>query len=327
MILQNILNKFLGSYIHTRYRNIPYNLRFFIRDTYNCQIRQSKYFFSDYLSKKPYKEISFDGEFGPELQFVLPFAYWHFKNGTLKKTRSSKNTAEFYFFSPDHQEVFDIRTNDGNYNYEIPRILYSHNYNIEKWLPVPLKQQYRNNTFVFDKPILIVANRFNKEWDKPPISFFSIEMLAYIFDKFKNDYTIIYNRPGAQHITMDNSDIYELNEFEWMKTNFPEVLLMSNLYKQHKANVNNYNHLQLLVYANAENFLSTHGGTSVLASYFGGRNIVLSKEGPQVYFKCFEKIYPKLSGAEVFHAKTDEEFKQLVDQVYFPETNKVAQTA
>ena len=111
---------------------------------------------------------------------------------------------------------------------------------------------------------------------------------------------------------------------EWMKTNYPEVVLMSTLYKQHKSNVNNYNHLQLLVYANAENFLSTHGGTSVLASYFGGTNIVLSKEGPQVYFKCFEKIYPKLSGAQVFHAKTDEEFKRLVDQVYFPKNNTVA---
>ena len=80
-----------------------------------------------------------------------------------------------------------------------------------------------------------------------------------------------------------------------------------------------------MVYANAENFISTHGGTSVLASYFGGKNIILSKEGPQVEFTCFEKIYPKLSGAEIFHAKTDDELKQLIQTVYFPTKKKTSE--
>jgi hypothetical protein len=275
---------------------------------------QWKHVINDYVSKKKYKTIAFHGEFGPELQFVLPFAYWHYKNGTLKETQSCHGMKEFYFFSPSHKEAFDLRSNEGNYNFEVPRILYSHNYDIKKWLPVPLKEVYRNDIYVFEKPPLIVANRYNMEWDGPPISFLSIEMLQFIFDGLKDNYTIIYNRPGAKHITMDNSDIYELNEIGWIRTNYPEVILMDDLYQENKGNAQNFNHLQLMVYANAENFISTHGGTSVLASYFKGTNIILSKQGPEHTFGCYSQLYHKLSGARIFHAKTDEELKKMIKE-------------
>lgn len=312
--MKKLINKLLSLYIHARYRHINYNLRYFIRDTLYCDLMQWKYIVRDYVRKKKYKTVSFGGEFGPELQFVLPFAYWHYKNGTLKETRSCQNTAEFYFFSPKHKEIFDLRTNQGNFNHEVPRVLYSHRYDMKKWLPVPLKEIYSNNIYVFEKPALVVANRYNMEWDGPPISFLSIEMLQFIFGNLKEYYTIIYNRPGAQHITMDNSEIYDLNEFDWIKKNYPEVILMNDLFADNKGKANNYNHLQLMVYANCENFISIHGGTSVLASYFKGTNLILSKQGPEHTFGCFKKLYPKFSGARIFHAKTDEELKSLVEK-------------
>jgi len=253
---------------------------------------------------------------------VLPFAYWHFKNGTLKATRSSKYTAELYFFSPDHQEAVEKRTPEGNYNFETLRILYSHNYNMKKWLAVPLKEKYQNDTFVFDKPILIVANRFNMEWDGPPISFFDIPTLKYIFDNLQGQYTIVYNRPAAKNITVDNSDIYELNEFEWIKSNYPGVILMEDLYETYKDKVKNFNHLQLLIYSNAEIFISIHGGTATLASYFKGINIVLSKQGPEHHFKCYEKLYPKFSGAKIYHAKTNEQLILFIDEILLKKDNK-----
>ena len=115
-----IINKILGLYVRLRHAGVDNKLRYFYRDTYYCQVVQWKYLLKDFITKGPYKTISFQGEFAPELQFVLPFAYWHYKNGTLKSTRSAKYTAPFYFFSPDHKEVFDTRTNEGNYNFEMP---------------------------------------------------------------------------------------------------------------------------------------------------------------------------------------------------------------
>ena len=323
--MRSIINKILSALVWMRHGKIDYKLRYFYRDTYYCRLVQAKYIIKDYFLKKKYKTISFNGEFAPELQFALPFAYWHYKNGTLKETKSSKYTSELYFFSPDHKEVFDKRTNEGNYNFEIPRILYSHNYDMKKWLPVPLKQHYSNNIFTYEKPVLVVANRYNMEWDGPPISFFDIQTLQFIFDNLQEKFTIIYNRPAPKNITADNSDTYDLNEFEWIKTNYPQVILMENLYEQNKNKVKSFNHLQLLVYANASAFLSIHGGTATLASYFGGTNIILSKQGPEHYFKCYQKLYPKFSGAKIFHAKTDAELRGFVQNLLINKEDSVTQ--
>ena len=224
--------------------------------------------------------------------------------------------SNFIFFPPDHNEIFDTRTLKGNINYETPRILYSQNYNMHKWAPVPLKETYKNDVYVFDKPILIIANRYNSEWNGPPVSFFSIELLDYIIEKLKPFYTIIYNRAMPKNITLDNSDIYDLHEFEWLSDHHPEVLLMEDLFKENKANAKNFNHLQLMVYANANHFISTHGGTAALASYFKGTNLILSKKGPEHHFGCFQKLFPKLSGAKILHAKTDEEVKNFIEHYY-----------
>ncbi|MCE7059882.1 hypothetical protein [Dyadobacter sp. CY343] len=311
-----MFNKLLSFLILIRYGKLPADLRYFYRHTYSCRLNQIKYFFQDYLFKPKYKKLSFQGEFASELQFVLPFAYWHYKNGTLATTSSSKFTNELYFFSPKHSEEYDIRTEEGNKNFEMPRILYSQDYNMKKWLAVPLKEHYQNNIYVYDKPILIIANRYNMEWDGPPISFYSIELLEYLFKELSDKYTIIYNRPRPQHITMDNSEIYDLGEYDWLEETYPNVILMENLYKENKGKANNFNHLQLMVYANASKFISIHGGTATLASYFGGTNLILSKKGPEHHFKCYEKLYPQFSGAKILHAKTDDEVKQYVNEYF-----------
>ncbi|MFA6945076.1 MAG: glycosyltransferase family 2 protein [Pedobacter sp.] len=315
-----VINKFLSVYVRLRYPGARREFKQFYKDTYYCQIVQLKYIFKDFISRKKYKTISFNGEFAPELQFVLPFAYWHFKNGTLDKTQSSKFSKELYFFSPNHEEIYEERSNEGNYNFEIPRILYSHDYNIAKWTQVPLKDAYRNNIYVYDKPILIIANRYNMEWDDVPVSFLSIPVLDSIIKRLRDRYTIIYNRPRPQNITVDNSVIYDLHEFEWLEKEHPDLILMEDLFKENKANANNFNHLQLMVYANASHFISTHGGTGALASYFGGINLILSKKGPEHHFKCYEKLYPKLSGATIYHAKTDDELFRHIDNYLIDES-------
>jgi hypothetical protein len=125
---------------------------------------------------------------------------------------------------------------------------------------------------------------------------------------------------------MDNSEIYELNESNWIAVNYPEVILMSDLYRENKGNARNFNHLQLMVYANSENFISTHGGTSILASYFGGMNIILSKKGPEHIFNCFQILYPKLSGARILHAKTDNELQSLIKETFVAQHQPATQS-
>ncbi|WP_240699303.1 hypothetical protein [Spirosoma sordidisoli] len=311
-LLFRIASKLVSLYVRIRHAGVPPGYRYYYRNTYLCKLVQFKYVVADFIRRKPYKMIGFDGEFGPDLQFALPHAYWHYKNGTLKATQSTKFMGEFYYFSPEHTATFDRRTTEGNYNYDLPRTLYSHDYDMSKWTPVPLKEIYRNDVYVYEKPILIIANRYNQEWDGPPVSFLSVEVIDFIIRSLKDRYTIIYNRPKLAQIVMDNSDFHDLGEFDWLRREHPEVLLMEDLFQANRGNARNYNHFQLQLYANAERFISTHGGTSVLASYFGGINLILSKKGPEHHFNCYQTLYPQLSGATILHAKTDEEVKQYV---------------
>lgn len=312
----SVSNKLFSLFVRLRYPHVPKELSYFYRDTYACELVQIRYLLKDYGIKRKYKDLSFSGEFGQELLFVLPFAYWHYKNGTLRSTRSAKYTKELYFFSPEHHEEFEVRTVEGNYNFEVPRILYSQDYNIHKFLPVPLKEHYRNDIYQYDKPLLIIANRYNMEWDGPPVSYYDIPALEFIISNLKSDFTIVYNRPRPGDITPDNSETYDLNEFGWLKENHPEVILMDDLYKENKGKARNFNHLQLMVYANSDHFISVHGGTSTLASYFGGVNLIISKKGPEHFFNCFNTIFTQLSGARILHARTDEEARSYVTNYF-----------
>ncbi|WP_255478541.1 hypothetical protein [Rufibacter sp. XAAS-G3-1] len=279
-----------------------------------------KFLFKDYFQKKNYKVISYRGEFDQELRYVLPFAYWHFLNGTLDKTISSKDTKELYFFSKNHEEKYDKRIwNETYMHYDVPNMTHSFTFSYQKWAPVPYKAHYANEVFKFDKPILVIANKYNIEWDHPPINFLDIPTLDKIITKYKEKYQIIYNRPLSTQIVLDNSDILDLKEYPWLKENHPDVILMNDLYAQHKGSVvNNFNHLQLMVYANCDRFISIHGGTAILASCFEGTNIILSNPnwGMEILFDEYSTIMPKLSGAKILHARDANEVLEHVYENY-----------
>ncbi|WP_460912782.1 hypothetical protein [Spirosoma areae] len=309
--------KFLYAVAALKYPGIRRDLRYFIRDNYYARLNQIRFIPQDYFAKRKYKVIDYHGEFDQELRYVLPFAYWHHLNGTLKQTISCTNTKEFYFFSEQHSEQYEKRVWQAGYGYyDVPNMTHSPTFSFAKWAQVPFKTHYRNALFVFDKPILLIANKYNIEWDKPPINFLDLAALDRIVSTYKANYQIIYNRPLSGQIVLDNSEIMDLGEHEWLRKNHPEVILMHDLYEQHRGAVNNFNHLQLMVYANCDRFISMHGGTAALASYFGGINIVLSHPGGGMehHFNEYETIFPALSGARILHAKNrDEVFLYLTD--------------
>ncbi len=290
-----------------RHFSIPSKYRFFIRYNYIGRFIQLRYYFNDYILRRPYKDIQFFGEFSPELKFVLPYAYWHYKNGTLGKTISTSDTKELYYFSKRHIERNEERSwNDFNFDIHIPNSE-DHNliYNFRKWQQVPLKKHYKNTVLLFDKPILIIANKYNEEWEEAPINFISTSMLSKINALLSHRYQIIYNRPSNDLIVNDNSKIEELNDHEFISNECPQMINAMSLYQKEKARFNNYNHYQLALYANCESFISVHGGGAVLASYFGGVNIIYSQRGHEAYFNEFDTIYPKLSNAKIIHVKDD----------------------
>lgn len=311
-----ILKKLLTFLLLLRYPKIPGKYRWFIRFRYLGSIRQLKYLIHDSLIRRPYKQISFRGEFQQELLHVIPFAYWHYLNGTLKSTTSTSSTKELYFFSPSHSEVDKHRDYRDNFNVEIPNAPHDLKLIRSKWVQVPYKAYFKNTIFTYDKPLIVIANRFNTEWNQEPISYLDLSVLHQLFLILKKRYQILYNRPTADRIVNDNSEVQDLGDYSWIKENHPDVEVVNDIYDKHVNKVNNYNHLQLMIYANCSRFISVHGGTATLASCFGGDNIIFSKKGHEHYLKEFENIFPHLSNANIHHVKDYEELMKKVTGVF-----------
>lgn len=297
------------QYVRVRHRHMPPGYRYFVRQGHLGRLFQLRYLYRDHVARKPYKEIMYDGEFSPELKFVLPFAYWHHLNGTLARTVGCTHTRALYFFSPHHEERFTERHfNDFHFQLEIPNSEdHDIRYDLSKWAPVPLKAQYRNPHFVFDRPLVVIANRYNMEWGGPPVSYFSIDDLRTLIRMLTPHYRVIYNRPSPTAIVNDESAVLDLGEKTVLRSEFPEVLLLEDLMDHPVARPTDLNTLQLMVYANCDRFISIHGGTATLASYFGGVNIILSVKGHEHYFGEFKTIYPKLSNARILACRAFEE--------------------
>src|SRR3954454_2323548 len=121
--MQKIFLKLLNAIAFISHPKIPKRYSSYIRDNYYSRIFQIKYYFKDYYSRKKYKVIEYHGEFQQELTFVLPFAYWHFLNGTLQKTISCDDTKEIYFFSDNHEELHKKRDwLNNSKNFEFPNM-------------------------------------------------------------------------------------------------------------------------------------------------------------------------------------------------------------
>ncbi|MBL8001559.1 MAG: hypothetical protein JNL05_06320 [Flavobacteriales bacterium] len=296
-------------YVRLRHPGMDPGLRYFVRQGHLGRLFQLRYWLRDRLLRRPYKEVIYDGEFSPELKFVLPFAYWHHLNGTLMRTVGCRHTRALYFFSPDHEERFNERHfNDFHFQLEIPN---SHDhdlrYDLSKWAQVPLKAHYRNPHFVFDRPMVVIANRYNMEWGGPPVSYFGLDELRRLITALSPRYQVVYNRPSPAAIVNDESAVLDLGEKEALRREFPDLVLLEDLMTRPGAPAGDLNALQLMVYANCERFISIHGGTATLASYFGGVNIILSVKGHEHYFGEFKTIYPKLSDARIIACRTMEE--------------------
>jgi len=310
--LNRLLSKVCTLIIYLLHPATKSEYRYFQRFYYQSKLFELRHYVKDFVIKKPYKEIRFYGEFQQELLFAIPYAYWHFKNGTLASTTSSYYTNELYFFSPNHKEQFRNRRWLGNFVKDIPNAPHNHKLNNSKWMRVPYKDIFKNDHFLFDKPALVIANRYNKEWNSDPISYLSIDILRFLFDKLLPKYKIIYNRPDSNNIVEDNSEILNLDEKDWIRDSFPDVVIMDDLFQDYRSLVNNYNHFQLMVYSNCSRFISVHGGTAALASYFGGKNVIFSKLGHEHYFDEFQHTFTKLSGARIVVCRNEDQLKESI---------------
>lgn len=246
--------------------------------------------------------INCQNEFGYELALYIPYAYYLHTRGRLKHTISSLYTKELYYFSNNHEERYTER------KCYIPRglpncSLGKKHLNYNEWKSPPYKEIFKNDLLKFEKPLFIVHNKYNTEWGKPPINYLDLTVLERIFNILSKNYTVVYFRPGTS-IIKDNSIIYSLKGEKELLDKY-SILNSEELFK--KYNFNNFNHFQLCIHSNCENFISVQGGTSYLCSLFGGKNIIYAVKGSEVTYNTYDGFFKKFSNCEILHTKNYED--------------------
>src|SRR5579871_237708 len=265
------------------------------------------------------------GEFAFELLAVVPYAYWLHRNGRLRLTQSTADTKCLYYFSPRHQELSGQRsyvpvTEYPNGITSIRRFdahAFPERLDTTQWIPPPYKLTYRNTTFRWSKELCIVCNKFTREPSllfHRAVNFISVPDLLKLLQMLTPRYQVVYVRPRPSDIINDHQAIRPFGDFEAIQSRFPDVVTIQQLHASHPEFT--FNELQMRVFANCERFISVLGGSSYLASYFGGTNIVYAREGWEVRCNAYANWFHLFSGAQVLRAANPSQLQNLVRQEF-----------
>ena len=267
-------------------------------------------------------DISVNTEWGFELMGVIPYAYALHKRGLLRSTTSAVGTRELYYFSPNHTEKFEKRTYarlTGFDNEDMER----HDVCDRMWEPPPYKNMFQSRFADLQKELrlgaklCIVHNKLNIEWDRECVHFIDPTTLASIFRDLRDSgHDVIYIRPTAtekatvayakDHNETGTFDGYQEDFIVARKFGvrvFQDILI---------SNTRTFNELQFTLCAGCDRFISVQGGGSVTCSYFGGTNIIYSKEGAEYRSGAYRGYFRRFSGCDVIHVET---LVRLIDTV------------
>lgn len=144
----------------------------------------------------------------------------------------------------------------------------------EKWTPPPY-QKYYSQFFSpnDDKKVIVISNKYNKEWFSKVYNYLSLEFLEEFFKLFSNKYKIYYiryngnskdkNQEYFDDVTPLPFDDYKLTQ----KYNIETIYDIMNEYEI------GFNTAQLYIHSAAKYTVTVAGGNSILSSFFGDEMI------------------------------------------------------
>jgi hypothetical protein len=183
--------------------------------------------------------------------------------------------------------------------------------------PPPYKSIYSNATFRWSKELCIICNKFTPEPStrfRRAVNFISVPDLLGLLQTLTPRFQVVYVRPRPSDIVNDHQSIRDLGDFEAIQSQFPDVVTIQQLHTLHPEV--SFNELQMRLFANCERFISVLGGSSYLASYFGGTNIVYARQGWEVKCDAYAQWFHLFSGARVIRAGNPRELHELVRQEF-----------
>lgn len=271
------------------------------------------------------RRTKYFGEFAFELLAVIPYAYWLHTQGLLEGTIGVSDTRPLYWFSPRHEERAVARDYvpiteypvgvRGIFRYD--RKGFPSELGTSRWQPPPYREVYRDDRFRWHRETVVICNKFTDEeytWHRGPANFIDVPTLLELIGKLRSRFQVIYVRPRASDIVNDHQVIHEYGDIDAVMRAYPDVLTIQQLRARYPEF--GFNELQLRVFAASSRFISVLGGSSYLASYFGGTNIVLARRGWEVACNAYERWFDRFSGARVVAVGSAGELLRLAESEF-----------
>ena len=247
-------------------------------------------------------------EFGTEFLLSLPVAYAAFLRGKLVETVGCGEMQALYFFSPQHVDVHDCRRAWRPEAFaDCGSLGKSHSTKVQNsshWHPPPLKEHFRALPLPFDLadeglPLVVVLNKFNVEWNHAPVNFLSKELLGRIFSLLREHGlpNVVYHRP----LSADQSDVLELGDFEYIREQHPEVVLVADLTHSELS----ANELLVRSLAHSRHVICVQGGLAIAAGYFASEVLVLHKEGNEIHSHEYEQLFSRFANSSYIVAEAE----------------------
>lgn len=215
------------------------------------------------------KSINEFHEFTWDMVRALPRAYYHELNNIPYKVNCKPGLSDIYYFSSnvEEQHIFHEVNDSSTYSHSRPH------FTLNEWTPPPLKGKYKG-VIKFEKPTVVIQNKYTLEWNSGPFNYFPLEVLDELFKYLNKNYTIIYIRPlgNSKGYYKDQNKIQELNDYKFIADHHPYVYTLEHFLQEYPDLT--YNQIQFYLEASSEKHLTVSGGSACVASYFGGDVII-----------------------------------------------------
>lgn len=258
-------------------------------------------------------------ELGYELLSIIPYAMKLNSQGLLEGTVSGRDTAPFYYFSPNHVEDDTL---ERSWKYTalyadagFPNIrIHQPQLDWSQWKRPDYNGYNYRRGISFEKETIVICNRYNVEWGEKPINFFSLDILRKMFDMLKDDYQIVYcNLGGVEELKKydDNNPAISLGDYQMIKKEYPQVLHIYDLHKKYNLSINE---TQMRVFASCKKYITMNGGYGIWASYMGGENVIYSVRCRELNVNSFYNWYWKLGSGHVTHVNSYDSLIEMINQ-------------
>lgn len=256
------------------------------------------------LSSVP-EVMEYRGEFGAELVLFLPFCGWLNKLGLLKDhVISTYHGMRCFYDDLDCKEIVERAE---------PREFVRPRQRAE-WLPVKDEHAYMapnvchsfpdlrkkfsklgslDTLFKERKPLLVIHNKYNIEWEREPLNFIDEATLATLFERFSHDFNVVYFRHGilgaSPGYTEDHTPMEPLNDLEVVRQ-FPRVSLFEDLLEAHGQGLDT-NQMKNLIYSQCHRFITVQGGGAHHIAMYSGSLMLIAHRAGNECFGAYDEGY------------------------------------